>query len=373
MIKKTLLLCTLLYSFLIFGQNNYYLEGKLGKSKIYMYLEVYDTEENAVQARYFYESSLKDIVLEGTLVNGKFELFFKDYATDKIFEKFELTRLPNNRFKGFWSNQAAKKTALELKPIDFSKFKTNPIVKKEDDPLDVIKLQFIKFSKDSTSLYNHKKIDWYSEKHCKVPFFRLSDDFAAASREKINPQLNTIHLEEVLSQLNCSTRYNYSEGNGIEYTVKIGFLNKDLLGFEMFRSWDCGGAHPDFGGQGYLLDFNTGKSYQLDEIIAFDKSVTYDKDNNFSAYSEYRTKYFAPKLFELINATQHFKKPADSEEDGCDYTNLEFWNFVSWHFTADGIEFTPYFYRAARSCEEPFPVSFDALRKYKNPSFPYTF
>ncbi|MCG2610864.1 hypothetical protein LZZ90_05040 [Flavobacterium sp. SM15] len=373
MLKKTLFLLCFLYSCLIFGQNNYYLEGKLGKSSIYLSIEVYDSEENSVNARYFYQNSLKDIVLEGTRVKGKFILFFKDYSTDKIIEKFELTSLQNKTFKGFWSNATGKKTAIELQPIDFSKIKANPIVKTEDSPMNKVKLQFLNFKKDSASVHFGKKIDWYSEKHCKMSFFRLSDNFSLTTRKKINPMLNTIQVEEVLSQLECSTRFAYSEGSGIDYSVKIGFLNKDLLGFEMFRAWDCGGAHPDFGGQGYLIDLNTGKNFDLDQIIAFDKSVTSDKDNNFSAYSEYRTKYFAPKLFELINESQHFKKPENSEEDGCDYTDLEIWNFVSWNFTKDGIEFTPYFYRAARNCEEPFLIPFDSLKKYKNPTFPYTF
>lgn len=373
MIKKFFLLFVFLVSNLIFGEHNYYLEGKLGKSTIYLTIEVYDAKENSVNARYFYQNSLKDIVLEGTQVKGRFILFFKDYNADKIIEKFELTPLQNNKFKGFWSNGTGKKIALELEPITFSNYKSNPIIKTENDPFDLIKLQFLSFKKDSVSVHNGKKIDWYCEKHCKVPFFRLSEDFSQGNREKINPQLNVIHTEEVLSQLNCSTRFDYSKGDNIEYTVTIGFVNQNLLGFQLFRSWDCGGAHPDFGGQGFLLDFNTGKNYELDEIIAFDKSVTYDKEDNFNAYSEYRTNYFAPKLFELINETQHFKKPEDSEEDDCDYTDLEIWNFVSWNFTKDGIEFTPYFYRSARSCEEPFLVAFDALKKYKNPSFPYTF
>ena len=41
---------------------------------------------------------------------------------------------------------------------------------------------------------------------------------------------------------------------------------------------------------------------------------------------------------------QHqFEKPKDQEEDPCDYTNVEYWNFPSWTYTKEGIVFTPIF------------------------------
>ena len=135
--------------------------------------------------------------------------------------------------------------------------------------------------------------------------------------------------------------------------------------------WDCGGAHPDFGSSGYLIDLNNGKQYGIDDILAFDKSVTGDKENNFDAFSKYRSTYFAPKLLAVLNSQEHFEKPKN-DDDHCDYTNEEYWDFPSWNYTEKGIEFTPIFYRAARSCEESFLVPFEKLKKYKNPKFPYS-
>ena len=68
---------------------------------------------------------------------------------------------------------------------------------------------------------------------------------------------------------------------------------------------------------------------------------------------------------------QHqFEKPKDQEEDPCDYTNVEYWNFPSWTYTKEGIVFTP-FYRAARSCEDSFLLPFKTLMPYKNKDFKY--
>jgi hypothetical protein len=259
-----------------------------------------------------------------------------------------------------------------LKPVNFANFKKDKAIETENK-MDLVKLHFITFKKDSVSVYNAKKIVWFSEKHCNVSFFRLGDNFLEKNQSAINPILNKIHLGNILSQLNCSTRYEYSSGQGIEQTVKIGYLDSNLLGFEIFSAWDCGGAHPDFGGQGYLLDLNNGKNYDIDDIIAFDKSVTSDKKGSFDNYSKYRSAFFAPKLLALINESEHFIKPKEGDEDNCDYTDVEFWNFPAWNYTKKGIEFTPSFYRAARNCEESFIVSFDKLKKYKNTSFPYPF
>lgn len=351
---------------LMFSQTNYYLEGKLGKSTIYVSIQDYDTK---LECRYFYQNSLKDIVLRGNRKNSVFEVAFKDLSTEKIIEKFELTLMKNGHFKGFWMSEKGKKIAVELLPINFSNY-SKPSFNFFNE-IDRIKLSHIIFKQDSTSNYKGKEIVWYSETHCKSPFFRLGEHFSEKTKSILNPILNQIHIENTLSQLSCSTQFDYSEGNGIEHDISINFLNENLLGFEVFSYWDCGGAHPDFGGNGYLIDLNNGKQYEIDDIIAFDSSVTTEEKSSFQAFSNYRTNFFAPKLLALINETEHFIKPDENSEENCDYTETEYWDFPSWSITEKGILFTPYFYRAARSCEEPFLVPFEKLKKYKNNEFPY--
>lgn len=363
-----LLYLLLLNSFIAFAQNNtYYLEGNIGKSKIYLSIQ---ENENDLSASYFYQSSLKDIVLDGTRNTTNFILEFKDSSTDKINEKFDLVKLENGNFKGFWINSKSKKIAIDLKPINFSEYKTPASFTLENET-DKIKIAFLQFKEESITTYNGKQFVWYSEKHCNSKFFRLGSNFPEKTKSIINPILTTIHLQNTLAQLNCSSRFEYNTGIGIENNITVNFLNSNVLGFQIFSSWDCGGAHPDFGGNGYLLDLNNGKQYELDEIIAFDKSATTEKKGGFEAFSNYREKHFAPKLFSLINEKEHFKKPENEGED-CDYTDLDIWDFVSWNYTEKGIEFTPYFARVARSCEEPFLVPFSKLEKYKSPTFPYS-
>ncbi|MBL0735645.1 hypothetical protein JI750_02030 [Flavobacterium sp. GN10] len=370
--KKYFLSLFLLYSTIAICQSKiYYLEGTLGKSTIFMTVQVYKSDNEAnLNAVYFYKSSLKDIKLEGKLKDGNnFTFYFK--PGDNITEKFYLKKSGNN-FDGFWYDAKEKQLAVHLEPVNFDNYKSNLKIRFEDERLNLVKYKFLEFKKQKTTIYNNKEFVWYSEKHCDTDFFRLGNNFSEKNKTLINPVLEKIHIENTLAQLNCASSFGYSQGKGIEGNTTINFLNNDLLGFQVSMFWDCGGAHPDFGSSGYLIDLNNGKQYGIDDILAFDKSVTGDSENNFDAFSKYRNDFFSPKLLAVINSQEHFEKPKN-EDDYCDYTNEEYWDFPSWSYTEKGIEFTPIFYRAARSCEEPFLVPFEKLKKYKNPKFPYEF
>ncbi|MFB3389463.1 hypothetical protein [Flavobacterium sp. LAR06] len=366
--KKYALFFFAFYSMIAMAQDRtYYLEGTLAKSKIYMKIEVFNSDEN-VSATYFYQNSLKDIKLEGKMNKNSFTFSFK--PNDAILEKFYLNKAANNSFEGSWYNTSGKQLPVQLQTIDFSNYKSNLDKYYADDKLNLVKYKFLEFKKQKVTTYNNKEFIWYSEKHCDSDFFRLGSNFSEKNKAVINPILEKIHTQNTLDQLNCASSFEYSEGKGIEGNSTINFLNTNLLGFEISSSYYCGGAHPDFGSSGFLIDLNNGKNYQIDNILAFDKSVTTEKESDFSSYSTYRSTYFAPKLLAVLNSEFHFEKPKD-DDNPCDYTDEEYWDFPSWNYTEKGIEFTPIFYRAARSCEEPYLVPFEKLKKYKNPKFPY--
>lgn len=358
---------TCVFSIFTFAETEYY-EGKIANSKIYLSFEI-DDEDNTFLGKYFYEKSLKNIKLEGIKNKNQITLIFNSEIIDgKFDEKFTLTKIKTG-YKGFWLHKSGKKLAVSLTKIDFSKYNTNSNFELNDE-LDKVKLQFLELKEDSISEYKDINIHWISEKHCVAPFFRISSKIK--KYHELNRYLEKEQLQMIIAQLGCSSSFTYSNGEGIEFSTEISYLETNLMGFTIHKSWFCGGAHPDFGSTGYLIDLNTVEFYELDDIIAFDKSVTKYKEDNFDAYSEYRATYFAPKIYELINEKEHFVKTND-EDDTCDYTDLSNWQFVEWKYTEKGIEITPYFYRAARSCQTPFLIEFDKLTKYKHPNFRYNF
>ncbi len=348
-----------LLSTIVFAQKEYRLQGTMGTIPIYMSIDDYSNEEpnddQNLMGRYFYQSSLKDIVLRGNLikVNRTYKLVVES-GVDAVSETFTL-RKRGEGFEGTWVSKG-KTLPVVLTPIDIDNI-TNPydnidFIKKlkSENAYDYARSSFIKLNRDSVSQMADKSIIWFSEKHCAAPFFRLGNGFEKSQVATINRVLDEIHFENIMNQLSCSSDWHYSEGDGIEYTTSIDYLDKDLIGFEIFSSWYCGGAHPDFGGVGYLLDLHTGKSYRLEDIYTIDSETIYN----------------------LINEQQDFQKPT-SDDDYCDYTDLQYWDSPRWTISKEGFNFTPFFYRAARSCEESFLVPFSKLRPYKKRDFPYNF
>ena len=377
--------------FSVFGlkaSTTYYLEGTIGKSRIYMrfedFTESYPNEEPRItDVRYFYLSSLKDIVLEGTRNKNQFTFYFNE-NDGKFDEKFVLAKDATGVFKGNWFHKSGKKLAVVLKPILVTAiknpYKHMPFINayKNSDPFEYMRSSKLMFRTDSIRTFKDQTIRWVSETHGKCAGFYLDSSFSAATRQLINPKLEVINFENAMGQLTCATQWDYSDGGGIEISFSQYYLDQNLLSFSIWKSWFCGGAHPDFGYDSYLLDLNTGKQYALEELIAFDKSaVIYDeKADNFLEYVAYKRDFFAPNILALLKEQGSVYADYNSEEDPCMelYNDPESWTFANWEFTEEGLRFSCSVARAARACEtESFTIPFDKFKAWKQASFPYSF
>lgn len=377
--------------FSVFGlkaSTTYYLEGTIGKSRICMRFEDFtesypDEEPRITDVRYFYLSSLKDIVLEGTRNKNQFTFYFNENE-GKFDEKFVLAKDAKGVFKGNWFHKSGKKLAVVLNPILVTAIKNPykhiPFISayKNSDPFEYMRSSKLTFRTESFSTFKGQTFRWVSETHGKCIGFYLDSTFSAATRDLINPKLEVINFENAMNQLSCATQWDYSDGGGIEISFSQYYLDQNLISFSIWKSWFCGGAHPDFGYDSYLLDLNTGKQYALEELIAFDKSaVIYDeKADNFTEYVAYKRDFFAPNILALFKEQGSVYADYNSEEDPCMelYNDPESWTFANWEFTEEGLRFSCSVARAARACEtESFTISFDKLNAWKQASFPYSF
>lgn len=392
--KTGILFVLLLIGHQSLASKNYALQGTVGKAKICMKFEDFtadypNEEPRITDVRYFYHSSLKDIVLEGFRNKNTFVFYF-DKSDTGFQEKFTLNKASNGTFKGTWENGKGKKIPVSLSPIvignEANRYIHIPEVReyRKSDLYEYVRSGLLQFQDDSTSIFNGKTLRWVHEKHGATYGFYLASDFDPAVQKRINPKLEEILFQNAMNQLGCSSGFDYSSGSNIEYSITPNFLSKDLLSFTIWSSYYCGGAHPDFGQTGYLFDLNNGKDYSLEDILVFDSSVEKYTENgddqSFSRYVNYRTNYFAPKLIEWLLADKliYPMEPGAeaNEEDPCNelYLEPESWTFASWEFTGKGIVFYASVYRAARACEvEGFTISFDRLRPFKSVNFPYAF
>lgn len=348
------------------------------------FTESYPNEEPKIlDVRYYYFSSLKDIVLEGRRNKNQFTFLFNEEG-GKFDEKFVLTKDAKGVFKGNWIHKFGKKLAVVLKPILVTAIK-NPYkfipfiaVYKNTDPYEYMRSSKLTFKTDSISSYKGQTLRWVTETHGKCPGFYLDSSFSDATQQLINKKLEAINVENAMNQLSCATQWDYSDGGGIEMSFTLNYLDENLFSFSIWKSWFCGGAHPDFGFDSYLMDLHTGHEYALEELIAFDKSVViYDeKADNFTEYVAYQRDYFAPKILALLKEQGSVYADYNSEEDPCMelYNDPESWTFANWEFTEDGLRISCSVARAARACEtESFTIPFTKFISYKRSAFPYKF
>lgn len=343
---------------IIYAQTTYQLEGTIGKSPVYMSLSIYPpsstNSETRIMGTYYYKKSLKDIFIDGRIEDNDYILSVED-GLDEIAESFRLAKKVNS-FKGTWTNKNGKTLSVNLKPISRAQgnnqYDNIDIMSdlKANNLYDYVRLSNIQLKRDTVVSIGDKSFVWFSEEHCQAPFFRLGNGFTNQQRQIVNPILDKVHLRNILDQLQCTSRWYYNnDGAGIDYNVSVDYIDDNLLGFQIFASYYCGGAHPDFGGMGYLLDLNNGASYSLSDVYDLTPAI----------------------ISKLLTERYHFEKPIDEDDDPCDYTDLSVWEFYSWSVNNEGISFTPSFPRVYRSCEDSFFLPYSDLKPYRKKSFPY--
>jgi hypothetical protein len=68
-----------------------------------------------------------------------------------------------------------------------------------------------------------------------------------------------------------------------------------------------------------------------------------------------RDKLFAPGLIALLRRyhPQEMKPPKAGDEDDCDYTQTDVWNFPAWSLGSKGLWVGAIFPRVMRPCDSP--------------------
>ena len=363
--KQLIITCNLIFiSYFVFGQTKpIILEGKIDKYPIIMQIETYDSN---CTIKYFYINQKKDIELEGTFNEmGNILAKTSNAPDENSVESFDLKKT-NTGYSGSWILKE-KRLAVSLLPTSVGKFKNDHMIYpgiealKKDDPYNYIKATGFVFTKDSVTLNGVAKIGWFKEKFSGITFPRVLNGYAPNIIEKVNDKLFETHLSESLDYLGCT---------GSDYYVSTNYIfaHKNVLSVDFSVSYFCGGAHPDFGFIGLNFDTRTGKQLELEDIYWFSKTKPPAKDTD--TWYTYRSEVFAPRVVELLTKAypNEMKKPGDNDEDQCDYSDSDIWDFANWHFTEKGVYLGAYFARAMRSCDSPewSIIPYKLLKPYLN-------
>jgi len=339
------------------------LEGKIGKASIVMELKINGTD---VWGQYYYKRFKKSIPLEGKYIDDvTIELTYEHWDSQETFSLKEIDFESEYIYTGTWKNQD-RQTPLpvRLKIItDISKIPVlNAYVKHA--PLsnyDFSRLANIQLHQDSIQKLNTEfSITWLSDSISGFSSFRINKNNSATGIDSINYFLEELQFNELLSYLDC-------EGSEYTNTMERLYIRGHVLSFALSNSYECGGAHPDYGTAGFTFNMDTGKQMLLTDFLYFGKTeADYPSGDSYKLGDE----IMGPNIVTLLTKLypQEMRKPVD-EDEPCDYSTADVWDYTSWFLTKEGLYLYPYFYRAARCCDgaEFSTIPYKTLVKYKNP------
>jgi hypothetical protein len=350
----------------IYGQDQkILLSGKIDKFPIIMELSIYDTNYSA---RYFYFNQKKDINLDGSIDDkGNIRIAFTKLAEDDPTEWFELKKTVDG-YSGNW-HTPKKNLPVFLAQTSVEKYNNPygylPGLKKlkKESPYEYVKTASFSFIKTRDSREGMAEFEWYREKYSGIELPRVKNGYSPQALKKMNDALLEKHLLESQDYLSCMSEPSH------EYNLEIPtvFTHKNVVSIEIFTSYSCGGAHPDFGSEGLSFDGATGNLLKLDDVISFSK--TQPPPAGSDAWDAYREEVFAPAIVELFKKI-YPKEMKASQDDGCDYSDEYVWHFPSWHFTEKGLYLGAIFGRAARNCDDPewSIIPYKQLKTLLNPN-----
>ncbi|KFC92765.1 hypothetical protein [Leminorella grimontii] len=334
--------------------------GTIGAQSVVVELSVED--EPNVTGRYFYQRYRNDIALSGVRsADGSFTLY-ENRQVEKNPSAMTLSPGSDGSLKGEWRGVGGKRLVVNLTPqpqLEGHKDDTLYLqALRRENPYDYQRIAASSLMKEREQTFMGYRLQWWREPVSGIRLFSVLSGYPQASLKKINAHLRDRLWKEVVNYHSCLYGGLQTSVGQADFTQTVTptYFSENVLSAKVFTHFYCGGAHPDFGDFPINLDVKQARELSLEDVLWLGKGepVYYDaqgsSNSTFSDFSDYRSHILAPWLVKKMSEL-HPKSMLKNEE--CDYHTQEYWAFVNWHFTSEGILFSPSFPRVARSCEYP--------------------
>lgn len=315
--------------------------GTLGKQPIVLQLQTGD--DGHLSGSYFYTKHHRDLALDGSTKDNNIELSEGDNDDDAGRPQIELKHNADGSLSGTWQSAKGKSLpiSLQVAKAPAPAADANPYLQKlyGSDLYEYLRLSGLSLQKGSTQSFMGHTLQWWVEPDSKVTLFEIQDGYPDAQRKKINEVLRARQWSEVSAFYSCQLN-GARTGADFEQTITPHLLSPSVVSISVFTSYDCGGAHPDFGDSPINLDARTAQELKLIDVLWVGEGAPHDSD---SSPNDALAAWLAQQFVALY--------PSKVKDDDCDYSDASVWDYPSWYLTAKGMSFTPSFARAMRVCE----------------------
>lgn len=318
-------------------------EGTAGPTRIVLTVEGEDAGE--VWGRYFYQSSRRDIAVQGTR-QGEDLVLEARYTGDRLALRTEgstlvgsLTTAAKRRFPVRLTRVTAAAAVPAAAPAGLSLHER-------------LQLAGLRLEPQARESIDGKPIRWFGEAKSGVRLFRVEGGYSPPALAAMNAALTRNQWREVHQSLGCTG----ADGRaGLDAGVGgRPWLGARYVSYRWRANWDCAGAaHPDFGVAGYSFDARTGRELSLDAVLPAGAAPAPRQDSD--AWYGYRSKVFAPAVVAALgryHPAEMQPAPADGGDD-CNYADPDVWAFPAWQLTPKGLWLGASFPRVVRACDNP--------------------
>lgn len=317
--------------------------GTLGKQPIVLQIQTGD--DGRLSGSYFYTRHHRDLALEGSAKDNSIELSEGAGDDDSARPHLELKRNADGSLSGTWQSPQGKSLpiSLQVAKAPAPAADANAYLQKlyGSDLYGYLRLSGLSLQKGKTQSFMGHTLQWWVEPDSKVTLFEILDGYPDAQRKQINAVLRSRQWTEVSAFYDCLSNAG-SLGGDFEQTITPHLLSPNVISISVFTSYDCGGAHPDFGDSPINLDARTAQELKLADVLWVGDGAPHDTSADGPADNK-----LASWLAEQLTALY----PSKMKDDDCDYSDASVWDYPSWYLTSKGMSFTPSFARAMRVCE----------------------
>ena len=323
------------------------LTGTLGNTSIVV--ELSPAQEGEVYGRYFYKKYHRDLALTGSLKGDTLTLVEGNnrFGNEKPQPTLTLKSTVNG-WQGEWKDPKGKRLPVKLVEAELPAPAPTalPFIAElaSSDPYEYLRLQELELKPAKKENFMGYTLQWWSEPESKLSLFAVESGYSKEEQKRINEHLLGRLWSEVINYHGCQL----GAGEMAEFNQNTTpkFLSPEVVSLDIFTSYDCGGAHPDFGSSPINLNAHTGEPLEL-------KDVLWVGEPNDAASDSDQQEVLAPWLVKQFTGLYpaEMQKPAD--ENDCDYTDESVWGYSNWHFTPKGIYLGAYFARFQRNCDDP--------------------